>query len=275
MERKFINPNRTTSEAKTEDRSGMSETTWNIALSVIEVLTDITKGFMVVGGVIAATFADVIMGTISASSLLNPLSMSSYNIPSFGFGTAISLGTSAIQIFMWSLISRRGVSIKDLFTPKRIPKDIRNFLYAALVIWLFDTTMDVAPLALLLTNKNYIAFPVLYKILVFIVGTILLILCGFSEILTSNMRAMLQVTGLVKEQKFQSFQSNRPESTNKEMSRFNNPVTNKNPNREVTGKGKKELEEEQTFSFGNFVGNEKDYRTRMMGATIKQERINK
>ena len=181
------------------DRSGMSETAWNWVLSAVEIFTDFVKGIMVVGGIIAAVSADFIMGSISVTSLINNNTSHLYNLPSFGFGAIISMGTSAIQIFMWSLIKRRGITLRQIFSPKTLPKDVQGFMAGALILWICDTIMDVAPLALLFTNANYLAFPTLYKVLIGIVSLIVFILCGFSEILTSNMRSMLVTTGMTRD----------------------------------------------------------------------------
>lgn len=175
-----------------EERTGMSNQAWGMVLTIVEFSTDIIKGVLVVGGILAANLADFIMGTIGVSFLMSNDMMSQYKLSGFLFGSIISMGSSAVQIFMWSLIQKRGIRFSHLIHWKRLPKDVQAFLGAALFLWGIDTFLDMSPLTLLFSNKMYVGFPLLYKFLVGAVSLVVLILCGFAEVLTSNLRLMLE-----------------------------------------------------------------------------------
>lgn len=182
------------SYANKNSRTGMSETTWTIVFSVTEIFLDIIKGIMIVGGIISANLADFIMGSIGVSLIINTKINSLTFVNGFGFGSILSMGSSAIQIYMWSLIQRRGLTAKMLLYPKNwksIPQDIKGFLFSALFLWIIDTILDVSPTFVLFTSENFSTMPVLYAVLVASVMIIVVMLCGFAEILTSNMRGML------------------------------------------------------------------------------------
>lgn len=180
---------------KEEDvRTGMSSTAWAWVFNATELILDVIKGIMIVGGIIASNLADFIMGSIGISLITNTKISSLSFVNGFGFGSILSLGSSSIQIYMWSLIQKRGITAKMLLTPKmwkNIPQDVRGFLGTAMFLWVIDTLLDVSPTFVLFTPENFTGMMWLYYLLVSSVVIIVTILCGFAEILTSNMRAML------------------------------------------------------------------------------------
>lgn len=185
----------TISIKKEEDsRTGMSSTAWAWVFNATELILDVIKGIMIVGGIIASNLADFIMGSIGISLIVNTKITSLTFVNGFGFGSILSMGASAIQIYMWSLIQKRGITAKMLLNPKlwgKIPSDVRGFLGTAMFLWLIDTLLDVSPTFVLFTPENFTGMMWLYYLLVGSVLIIVTILCGFAEILTSNMRAML------------------------------------------------------------------------------------
>lgn len=182
-----------TSSTKSEKRTGMSQTAWSWVLSITEVASDVIKGGLVVGGIIAANLADFIMGSIAVSLLVSPRISEIASITGFWFGAIISMGSSAIQIYMWSLIQKRGIKFSTLLKPKywkHLDGDVKGFLLGASLLWFMDTLLDVSPMFVIFTSDNFLSFPTLYGVLVASVAIVLIILCGFAEILTSNMRGM-------------------------------------------------------------------------------------
>ena len=108
----------------------MSTTAWSWVFTITEWVMDFIKGFMIVGGIIAANLADFIMGSIGISLIVNTKINSLTFVNGFGFGSILSMGASAIQIYMWSLIQKRGITAKMILTPrlwKNIPSDIKSF----------------------------------------------------------------------------------------------------------------------------------------------------
>lgn len=175
-------------------RNGMSATAWKIVFSATEIILDVIKSGIIIFGIISANLADFIMGSIGISLITNTKINSLTFVNGFGFGSILSMGSSAIQIYMWSLIQKRGISTRILLNPKlwyKIPKDIQGFLGMALFLWVIDTVLDVSPTFVLFTNENFLHMQWLYVLLVSGVMIIVTILCGFAEILTSNMRGML------------------------------------------------------------------------------------
>jgi len=173
----------------------MSDTAWSWVFSATEFALDVIKGIMIVGGIISSNLADFIMGSIGISLIVNTKISALSFVNGFGFGSILSMGASAIQIYMWSLIQKRGIPAKTLLTPKlwkHIPQDVRGFLGAALFLWVIDTILDVSPTFVLFTPENFTTMPYLYIVLVTSVVIIVTLLCGFAEILTSNMRSMLR-----------------------------------------------------------------------------------
>ncbi len=173
-------------------RTNMSGTTWGVVFSVTEILGDIIKAIVLIGGILACNAADVIMGTIAVSLLMAPNASNiiSANLGQYGFGSILSLGASSIQIFMWSVLMKRGITIKQIWNFKRLPKDIQAFLAGALLIWTIDTFLDMSPVFVLFRNTNYTGHPTLYFLLVLGATVILFLMCGLAEVLTSNMRKM-------------------------------------------------------------------------------------
>jgi hypothetical protein len=177
-----------------EPRYGMSNNIWGITLTVTETLLDIIKAVMVVGGILAANLADVIFGAVGITILFGGTSALFNGTPVWLIGTILSMGASAIQIYLWSLIQKRGITISQLFNWKKIPTDTRGFLGMAFLVWFIDTLIDMSPVALLVQNSQYETIQPLYIAMVTSVSILVFILCGFSEIMTSNMRGMLMAT---------------------------------------------------------------------------------
>ncbi len=176
-------------------RTGMSDTAWHWVLNITDVVTDLIKSVVVILGILAANVADTIMGSIAVSLLVRPeiQQYSNYSwINPMNFGIIISLGASSIQIYMWSLIQKKKISFKTLVNPKNwkyLPKEIGGFLAFAGLLWAIDTFLDVSPMFVFYTSAVY-GSTGLYPYLVTGVTIIVIILCGFAEILTSNMRGM-------------------------------------------------------------------------------------
>jgi len=184
-------------ETKAEARYGMSNGVWDITLKITEVLLDIIKAIMVVGGILSANLADVIFGAAGITILFGGSSASFNGTPVWIIGTILSLGASAIQIFFWSAIQKRGITMSQIFNWKTLPKDIKPFLTMAGIIWFSDTLIDMSPIALLVQNSQYETITPLYWAMIVVVSIIVFILCGFSEIMTSNMRAILEGTNKI------------------------------------------------------------------------------
>ena len=176
---------------KSNERYGMSNGVWAVTLKVTETLLDIIKAFMVVGGILSANLADVIFGAAGITILFGGSSALFNGTPVWIIGTILSLGASAIQIVLWSAIQKRGIKLDHLFHWKKIPADMRAFLGMAGLIWFLDTLIDMSPIALLVQNSEYQVFTPIYSAMIIAVSVIVFILCGFSEIMTSNMRGIL------------------------------------------------------------------------------------
>lgn len=181
---------------RSEARTGMSESGWKLVFKITEVVLDIIKGGMIVGGIIASNLADAIMGSVAISFMIKP-EIQQYTqyawLNPMTFGVILSLGASSVQIYMWSLIQKKHIGIKTLINPnnwKDIPKEIRGFLSVALFLWAIDTFLDISPMFVFYTNVVY-GQTGLYPYLVGAITIIVIMLCGFAEILTSNMRNML------------------------------------------------------------------------------------
>jgi len=176
-------------------RTGMSDITWHWVLKITDFVTDIIKSSVVILGILAANIADTVMGSIAISLIVRPeiQQYSSYNwINPMNFGIILSLGASSIQIYMWSLIQKKNISFKTLINPKNwkyLPKEVGGFLAFAGMLWVIDTFLDVSPMFVFYTSAVY-GSTGLYPYLVAGVTIIVIILCGFAEILTSNMRGM-------------------------------------------------------------------------------------
>jgi hypothetical protein len=177
--------------ARIEERHGMSNGVWGFTLAITEIILDIIKAIMVVGGIVAANLADVIFGTVGITILFGGSSALFNGTPVWVIGLILSMGASAVQIFLWSLIQKRGIGISQILKWKRLPEDIKMFMSMALVVWVLDTLIDMSPIALLVQNSQYESITPLYFAMIGAVSIIVFILCGFSEIMTSNMRAML------------------------------------------------------------------------------------
>jgi len=178
-------------QSSSNDRTGMSNKVWENTLKISEILVDVIKAFMVVGGILAANLADVIFGAAGITILFGGSSVIFNGLPVWIIATIISMGASSIQIFLWSLIQKRNIGFSDILKWKKLPSDIKGFLSMALVVWIFDTLIDMSPIALLVQNSQFQSVTWLYWAMVISVSVIVLLLCGFSEVMTSNMRGML------------------------------------------------------------------------------------
>jgi len=185
------NTNKQNNKIPNFDFSGVIDIIQEGTLILIELLSNIVKGILVVFGVLSASFMDVAMGGLSMTMLFGNSNL--FGIQAWQYGTALSMGASAIQIFLWGLIQKRGF---DLFHPskmKNMTNEVKFFLVCAGVLWFADTMIDVAPLFLLVQNSQYQTFPVLYYGLVGLAFILTIILCGFAEPLLSNIREILGV----------------------------------------------------------------------------------
>lgn len=191
----YSQPTNSPSYKPTSSRTGMSDVTWHWVLKITDFVTDLIKSSVVILGILAANIADTVMGSIAVSLLVRPeiQQYSNYNwINPMNFGIILSLGASSIQIYMWSLIQKRKIPFLNILDPRRwkhIPHDVKSFLLFAILLWLMDTFLDVSPMFVLFTNAAY-GQTALYLGLVVVVTIIVTLLCGFAEILTSNMRSM-------------------------------------------------------------------------------------
>lgn len=191
----YSQPTSSPSKSSSDSRTGMSDISWHWVLRITDFLTDLIKSSVVILGILAANVADTVMGSIAISLLVRPeiQQYSSYNwINPMNFGIIISLGASSIQIYMWSLIQKKNISFKTLINPKNwryLPKEVGGFLAFAGLLWAIDTFLDVSPMFVFYTSAVY-GSTGLYPYLVAGVTIIVIILCGFAEILTSNMRGM-------------------------------------------------------------------------------------
>jgi hypothetical protein len=165
---------------------------WNLTLTILEILLDIIKAVMVLGGVLAANLADVLMGSIAISILFGGATKDLYGIPAWQIGVIISVGASAIQIVLWMMIKNRGYGLKDLLNFKRLPTEVKTFLVGAVIIWFFDTMTDVSPVFLLVKESGFQQIGPLNNILIAGVTIMVVILCGFSEPLTANIKFLLK-----------------------------------------------------------------------------------
>lgn len=191
----YSQPASSTSYKESNSRTGMSDVTWHWVLKITDFITDLIKSSVVILGILAANIADTVMGSIAISLLVRPeiQQYSNYSwVNPMNFGVILSLGASSIQIYMWSLIQKKNISFKTLVNPKNwryLPKEVGGFLAFAGLLWAIDTFLDVSPMFVFYTSAVY-GSTGLYPYLVAGVTIIVIILCGFAEILTSNMRGM-------------------------------------------------------------------------------------
>lgn len=183
-------PNVQSSKPKKE-RYGMSSGVWDVTLAITETALDIIKAVMVVGGIISANLADVLFGAVGITILFGGSSNLFNGTPVWIIGLILSMGASAIQIVLWSMIQKRDITFYQIFHWKKLPSDVRGFLLMAFTVWTLDTLVDVSPVALLVQNSEYETIAPLYVAMIVAVSVIVFILCGFSEIMTSNMRSLL------------------------------------------------------------------------------------
>jgi hypothetical protein len=180
------------SESRT---TAMTDKAWQQTIKIIDGLVNIMKAILMVAGVLALNLADFIMGSIGISLVTNTALLTQYSISGFGFGSIVSLAMGAIQIFLWSVIQRRGITLSMLMSPKKLPKDVRSFISVAMVMWFLDTLLDVSPLALMFTSNMYAqggtTGMIVYKGVIIAVTIMVGVICGGAEILTTNMKGML------------------------------------------------------------------------------------
>lgn len=165
---------------------------WNVALDLMEICLDVIKAVMIVGGVISMNLLDVTMGAISITLLFGS-NTNLFGIPAGYIATAFSMGATAVQLFLWNLLVRRNIGLGDILNWKKLPRDIRIFLPGALILWLVDTAMDTMPLALLVQNSQYEQIPFAYYAMIVCAVILVVLLCGFAEVLTLNMKDLLEV----------------------------------------------------------------------------------
>jgi divalent metal cation (Fe/Co/Zn/Cd) transporter len=180
-----------------ENRVGMSGRAWNLSLGILELLLDFIKGFTIVAGVLAASVADWAMGAISVTILFAANAPIYTQTPVWVISLALSLGASAFQIYLFAVLQKRKIGLKQLLAWKKLDKELQALVSVAGGLWLVDTFMDVAPVILLVQDSQYKAIPNLWLLMVGAVIIVVFILCGFSELLTSNMRNILQISPTV------------------------------------------------------------------------------
>lgn len=162
---------------------------WSV--KVTEFLVDLIKSAFSIAGVTAAALADVIMGAIGISLLFGGLDNEFFGYKTSVLGGAISLAAGAFQIYMWVVLKKRGIGILEALVFWKLPKDIRAFVGCTLAILLIDTSIDTSPISLLVIGSAYKQIPILHETMVILVSIMVVIICGFSEILTSNLSEIL------------------------------------------------------------------------------------
>lgn len=178
----------------TTGTGSMSNAAWEITSTVIEKITDIIKSALVILGILAANIADVAFGTIAIGILFSGSTAATvygfWWLDNWVFGGLISVASSAFQIILWSVIQRRGLTFGQIIRLK-IPRDIVGLIVVTGIMWLIDTLIDMAPLALMVQNSPFQTINWLYVTLVVFVGILVFMLCGFAEIATSNLRGAI------------------------------------------------------------------------------------
>jgi hypothetical protein len=172
--------------------SNIKETIINFALGVTEVIVSIIESISIVGGIIGANIADIAFGTIALNFMFSGSNMLIAGMtPVLYISLAVSAGTSAIQIYLWTLLRRRGIGYNEIINFKKLPANIKSFLLGAGIIWLADTLLDISPLALLMRGSLFEGSG-MYALVKIIVYLLVFLLCGFAEPLTANMVDMLE-----------------------------------------------------------------------------------
>lgn len=197
------------------------------ALSITEVVVSILKAIVIVGGIIGANLADTGFGTLALSfmfggGMLNISAMTANN----WLSVFVSTGTSAIQVYLWTLLSKRGIGLKHLVNFKKLPSDIQGFIIGAGIVWLFDTILDISPLSILIRGSLYEggSWFTIVKIIVYV---LVFLLCGFAEPLTANMRQMLE-TGNTSQKGYTSNNNKNNNNSNNNQYRNQNNHNNNN-----------------------------------------------
>ncbi len=164
----------------------------DIALSITEVVVSIIEAISIIVGIIGANVADIAFGTIALNFMFSGSNLLIAGItPVLYISLAVSAGTSAIQIYLWTLLRKRGIGLKEIGNFKKLPTDLKYFLVGAGIIWLSDTILDISPLSLLMRNSLFEGSE-MYVVVKFIIYLLVFLLCGFAEPLTANMNAMLE-----------------------------------------------------------------------------------
>lgn len=195
--------------------AGISDDVWNVVINIIEITTDIIKAILVVGGILAASLADIAMGSISISILFGGVDAVFYGVPVTYLATMISAATSAIQIYFWGVLQKRGIGLKEIFHWKKLNRDVQSLFSGAIIVWVLDTFMDVAPIELLTRNSPYQEVPWLYWSIKAALIILVIMICGFSEVFTSNMRTTLGIISskkVIDKPKYQA--QNKPTGNN-------------------------------------------------------------
>lgn len=162
---------------------------WGGTLTFLEVVRVIITALIVIVGVLAINFADVAMGAVSGAILFGGTERSLYGIPALQISTAISMGSSALQIILWMYMQKQGFSITKMWNSKI--EGIRFFMIVTAVLWVIDTGFDIAPVLLFVGNSEFQQLPEVYPWLVFGMLALVFVLCGFAEPLTANLRSLV------------------------------------------------------------------------------------
>lgn len=184
----------------TFDADSIKEGISTFFIGTIDLVITLIKWTSILIGVLAAQLADAGFGTIAlgflfsgSANILAGLSVWILNINPNTVGFLISLGGSAFQIFAWSLMHKRGIGVTDLFRFRHLPKDIQQFMSIAIGMWFIDTAIDISPISLMIKNSTYGDSGFVYDAVVVLVYIMVIILCGFSEVLTTNIKDMFSV----------------------------------------------------------------------------------
>ena len=162
------------------------------AITIATFFGTLFRSVLIVLGVMAINIADSAMGALGLSFMFNNRIAEYTLLSDVTLGLVFSLGLSATQIYMWMIIQKRGIHIRHLWQWKRIPSDVKNFLFITFGLWIIDTFIDTSPLAVVMTNENFVSNPVLYQFLSISVYIVTIVLCGFAELITSNMKEMFE-----------------------------------------------------------------------------------
>lgn len=235
-----------------------ADSVWNFAVVSADFLMVIFKAVMFLAGMGVAAIADWWMGAISINALFG------MGVPASGFlvsfqnflsiGSLISLSASAFQLAMWQYLSKRGIGLREIWEWRLRPEE-KSFVVTTLVIWLADTVSDIVPVFLIMRSDMYVNYMWVYRLMVVLVSILVLIICGFSEVLTTNMRNIFSAN--ISLPKRNSFTSNK--NRNRKNGKSNRGTTYK-PNKSKS---------KSTNQLPSFFGGTKPVNRK--AKTIKQE----